>query len=74
MHKITNLLVEKRKRKNLTQKQLAEKSGVGRTTISNIENGIYVPGVDIAIRLARALDCAVEDVFLLEGDNDVRKK
>lgn len=70
MHKIKNRLLEMRKKENLTQKQLAEKSGVGRTTISNIENKVYIPGVDVALKITRALGCTVEDVFMLKGDNE----
>ncbi len=69
MHKTKNRLLEMRKKENLTQKQLAEKSGVGRTTISNIENRVYIPGVDVALKITHALGYTVEDVFMLKGDN-----
>lgn len=37
-----------RKQKHLSQSKLAELVGVSKNTISNIERGIYIPGVDIA--------------------------
>lgn len=62
---VINKVNELRKRKGLSQMRLAVLSKVGRSTISNIENGIYVPGVDIALRLSIALGCKVEDLFFL---------
>ena len=63
-----NNVRQKRKSKGLTQKELAELAGVGRVTISNIETERYVPGVDIALKIAEALDCKVEDLFVLESE------
>lgn len=40
---------------NLTQAQLAEKVGVDRSTIANIEAGRMRPSVDVAKRLGEAL-------------------
>lgn len=69
----TNIEILLRKiRKNLgiTQQQLADMTNIGRTTISNIENGVYIPGVDIALQIASALNLTVEDIFKLKGDSD----
>lgn len=69
----TNIEILLRKiRKNLgiTQQQLADMTNIGRTTISNIENSVYIPGVDIALQIASALNLTVEDIFKLKGDND----
>lgn len=41
--KIGKYLIELRKSKNLTQKQLAERIGVSSNTISKWENGINIP-------------------------------
>ena len=38
-------------------------AGVGRSTVSEIESGRRVPGVDVAIRIARVLGCTVEELF-----------
>lgn len=56
---------ERRIEKNLTQEQLAQMSAVPRSTIANIEDGGRVPGVDIAINLARALETTVEALFIV---------
>lgn len=56
---------QKRKEKYMTQKQLAEASGIGQSTISEIEELGRVPHVDTALYLARALDLLVEDLFVI---------
>jgi putative transcriptional regulator len=48
---------------DLTQEDLATKVGVTRQTVLAIEKGNYAPSVILALRLARALDCRVEDLF-----------
>ena len=57
-----------REQKNLTQEQLAEMCGVRRTTISMIEVGTNKPSIDLALKLAKTLDCTVEQ---LVGESDV---
>jgi putative transcriptional regulator len=62
-----NYLKEKRKEKKLTQPQLAEKTNLpSYTHIQRYEYGSVVPSVEVALRLARALECKVEDLFELE--------
>jgi putative transcriptional regulator len=48
-----------------TQAELAERVGVSRKTINTVENGVFVPSTVLALKLARALDCAVEALFAL---------
>ncbi len=47
----------------LSQTQLAERVGVKRQAIYDIESGKYVPNTAVALALARELDCKVEDLF-----------
>lgn len=57
------LLLEMRKKRNMTQQELAEKSGVIQQTISAIESGARNnPGVMTMIKLANALRCSVYDL------------
>lgn len=49
-----------RKEKGLTQKQLGEKIGVGRTTISEYESGKIVPRQDGLVKLAEVLHTSVD--------------
>jgi len=51
----------------MTQDELSQKADIGRSTISNIETGRYIPGVDVALRLAHALGKIVDDLFEIEG-------
>ena len=53
-------LAEMRKSKNLTQAQVAERSGLSKSTISNIESG-EEKGVTLnsIMKYARAIDCSL---------------
>jgi putative molybdopterin biosynthesis protein len=61
-------LREWRERRSLTQQELARLAGVSRQTVGGIEAGRYGPGVEVGLRLARALGCRVEDLFGLDDD------
>lgn len=50
----------KRKAKKMTQAQVAEKSGLTRTAIVNIEGATAMPSLMSLYNIARALDCAIE--------------
>ena len=50
-------------RKELTQAELAERIGVTRQTVIAIEQGKYSPSLEMAFRIARALEVPLEDVF-----------
>jgi putative transcriptional regulator len=61
-----NRLRDLRSDRDLTQAALAEMVGVSRKTINTVENGVFIPSTLLALRLARALGCAVEAIFSLE--------
>jgi putative transcriptional regulator len=64
-----NCLKEERAKKQLTQAQLADLVQVSRQTIISIESNRYLPSVLLAMKLAKALDKQVEELFKLEdGD------
>lgn len=48
---------------NRTQEELATQVGVTRQTILAIEKGNYAPSVVLALKLARTLNCTVEELF-----------
>lgn len=53
-----------RLRAELTQEQLAERTGIDQSTISAIERGaIKSPAYDTVVRLARALDISPDELF-----------
>lgn len=47
----------------LTQEELARRCNVTRQTIIALEAGKYLPSLELAFRLARALGAGVEEVF-----------
>lgn len=47
----------------ISQRELAQRVGVGKTTISEIERGDRLPNVMTAIRIARALKTTVEEIW-----------
>jgi putative molybdopterin biosynthesis protein len=57
-----------RQRHGIQQRNLAAQVGVSRQTLSAIEAGSTIPSTQIALSLAQALRCRVEDIFSLEGD------
>jgi transcriptional regulator with XRE-family HTH domain len=52
-----------RKRKNLTQAELARRLGVDRSTINKIENGKIRPSLALLERIAHELGVSVKDFF-----------
>ena len=60
-----NRLREAREAKAWTQAELAERIGVSRKTVNTVENGVFVPSTVVALKLAGALGCAVEELFFL---------
>jgi molybdate-binding protein/DNA-binding XRE family transcriptional regulator len=57
-----------RTQRGISAARLAEMTGVSRQTIYAIEAGSYVPNTVVALRLARALQVKVENLFTLAGD------
>ena len=55
----------------LSQGDLARLAGVSRQTISSIETGQYCPSTILALRISHVLGVRIEDLFWLEGDDDV---
>lgn len=58
-----NLVRRYRRWHELSQAELAEKVGVSRQTIANIEKGNYSPSVHLALAICRELDRTVEQIF-----------
>lgn len=59
---------EIRESKNMTQEELAEKSGVSRVTISAMENGVKRNTTSKTLLcLARALGVTIDQIFFAES-------
>lgn len=52
-----------RTEKNLTLKQLEALTGIGKTTLNNIENGLVSPTLWQLETIARALDTTISNLF-----------
>jgi|TARA_B100000768_G_scaffold94588_1_gene88386 putative transcriptional regulator len=63
--KLLNNLEELRRSAGLTQQELSISAEVSRKSINAIENGVYVPSTVLALKIAKTLNCKVEDLFKL---------
>jgi len=68
---IENRLRSLRTAKALSQGVLANMAGITRQAIYAIEASLYLPTTAVALRLAGALDCRVEDLFSLVSTGEV---
>jgi putative transcriptional regulator len=50
----------------MTQQELAERTGVTRQTIIALESAKYAPSLPLAFRIARVFHSTVEEVFEIE--------
>ncbi|MFL6724212.1 MAG: helix-turn-helix transcriptional regulator [Sphingomicrobium sp.] len=64
--RLANRIKEKRAELGLTQAELAERCGVSRKTVNTVENGIFIPSTLLALKLAKALNLPVEELFSIE--------
>lgn len=53
---------ELRIKKGLSQTELAQQIGVGQSMIGHIERGAKIPSLIVALDLAKALGCTVEEM------------
>ena len=60
---INNRMKQARLAKSISQTELAKLIGVSRQTINMIENGDYNPTIALCIKICRALDKTLDDLF-----------
>lgn len=58
----------------MTQQELADKTGVSRQTIIAIENGKYFPTLELAFRIAHTFKVPLDEVFSFELIAEPAKK
>jgi putative transcriptional regulator len=56
-------IAEYRKRKRISQDELAKEVGVTRQTITSIECEKYVASLPLAYKIARFFDTTIEEIF-----------
>lgn len=59
---------ELRKKRKVTQEELAEAIGVTRQTVISLENGRYNASLQLAHRIAKFFEMQIEDVFLFDEE------
>lgn len=69
-----NQLKRRRKQARLSQNALADKVGVSRQAILAIEAGRNIPSTRLALRIAYALGCGIEDIFRLAADSGINAR
>ncbi|MCT4657393.1 MAG: helix-turn-helix domain-containing protein [Cohaesibacter sp.] len=62
---------EARKKKGWTLEETGQRAGIGRSTLSKIENNQTRPGFDIVRRLTQALELETPNLFLQSGKSDI---
>ena len=66
-----NNLRQIRAQKGYTQQALSDRVGISRQAYTAIEAGRSIPSTDVAMKIARALDITVEDIFSLEDGSEI---
>ena len=61
---VIRALIDARTSKQLTQKQLAEKTGIHQADISKLENGTRNPSINLLKRLADGMDMVLKIEFV----------
>lgn len=64
--KMKILLKQRRQELKLTQKQVAERSNLAESAYQRYERGDVMPLVSMAIRIAKALETTVEELYIEE--------
>ena len=54
----------------MTQQELAEKAGATRQTILALEKGKYAPSLELAFRIALALNTTLDNVFQYQSPDE----
>lgn len=68
-----NRIEDIRKEKGIRQEDFAKAMGVSRQTISSLENGRYNPSILLAYKIARYFEMTIEEVFLFEEEDLIKK-
>ena len=65
---VGNNIKEHRSELGLTQAQLAELVGIARVSIISIEQGRFIPTIETALNISKALGVPVEQIFWIKDD------
>lgn len=59
---IGKIVRNKRNEKGMTQATLSQKTGVGTSMLCQIEKGTKIPSLGVALSIAKALGCTVDEL------------
>jgi putative transcriptional regulator len=65
MYVLTTQIKQRRLALEMTQEDLAERSGTVRQTIAYLERGEYMPSLGLAWKIARVLGVSLETLFTI---------
>lgn len=63
-------LKEARKKRNVTQKELAEAIDIDRTAISHYENGRMIPSLERLVEISKVLDVTLDELVEFKRIHD----
>lgn len=66
-----NSLRLRRQAAGLSQQRLAQMAGITRQAVAAVETDRYCPATSVALQLARALGCRVEDLFSIKDRDQI---
>lgn len=68
-----NILEDIRKKRNMTQEELANMLEVSRQTICSLESGKYNPSIILAFKISTLFKLPIEKIFIYEEDSYEKK-
>ena len=71
---LSKMMIDSRKAGGLTQAALAKKTGINRSVLSNIENGVRIPSIEQIEKLSGVLGLDVADLFIEERAKETPPK
>ncbi|AJO21124.1 helix-turn-helix transcriptional regulator [Weizmannia coagulans] len=69
-----NNIKKYRKKKQMSQEELAKKCNVTRQTINAIENSKYDPSLRLAVLISQILEVRIDELFIFDWINKTIKR
>jgi putative transcriptional regulator len=69
---VKNRLKELRKTRAMSQAELARALEISRQAVNGFESGKYTPSLEMAFKIARLFDLAIEEIFLYREQNSMQ--
>jgi putative transcriptional regulator len=69
---VKNRLKELRKTRTMSQAELARALEISRQAVNGFESGKYTPSLEMAFKIARLFDLAIEEIFLYQEQNSMQ--